>query len=98
MASVGNYKIGHKHDQWTEDVYTKGIYLNSKKEGEWITIDEKERLIKITHYRQDQLHGRSVSFDTLDEISYILEYEMGELTTTSSEAPQSHTIARFPTS
>ncbi len=34
VASVGNYKIGHKHGQWTEDVYTKGIYLNSKKEGE----------------------------------------------------------------
>lgn len=69
IREQGEYQYGRKHGIWVESEpgrgkASSGLFLNQRKEGEWVQLDSSGLVESIYTWKDDQRHGKFFLFDT----------------------------------
>ena len=83
VAAEGDYLRGYRHGVWTEYhpggvVKTVTSYVEGKRQGPQLTIDQNGQLQERITFYNDQLHGKYVKYNR-NKIKEEREYESGTL-------------------
>ena len=68
LAEQGDYKNGLRNGVWTEyhaNNYPKTItgYVSGKKQGLWLSLDNRGQLLEKAYYHNDKLHGSFIKYN-----------------------------------
>ena len=80
VVTKGNYVDNVKDGYWIEDVSRSGFYKNGNKEGTWKEYSRDSVLLYEWNYRQGQLDGSVIQYDSLGNVTHQSEYKNGEAT------------------
>ncbi|MEM9546897.1 MAG: TonB family protein [Bacteroidota bacterium] len=100
VVTTGHFRNNVKHGLWIENQRERGIYVKGKKEGRWeeIYASENDRVIKEEYYVNGRLHGKTMRFDSLNNVEWEAEYIEGKLisTTQDTSTKMDEELPRFP--
>lgn len=78
LLSKGKYLDDEKQGIWREH-NSQGEYRNGMKVGKWETVDSDGKLTIEEYFKNGELDGKQIRYDTLGNIQTELLYEAGEL-------------------